>query len=274
MDPIKPTAVPAERYTREYYADWMEGHEEFRQSSGDRLPLRLQIPFDMAHVGTDTSVLDIGCGRGELALHCARRGAEVWGIDYATAAVALAREALANAPPDVRSRIHLRQADARWLPFDDASMDITFMLDVVEHLDQGELDQALREAWRVLKPDGTLIVHTMPNLWYYHVGYPLYRLIQLTRGQRLPADPRDRWPFKEVHVNEQTPWSLYQTLRRNGFGTRVWLKSTQKYTHETNRLVRYVMQTLVSAPLLRLIFCNDLFAVARKPALVRREGNR
>jgi ubiquinone/menaquinone biosynthesis C-methylase UbiE len=264
MEPIEPATVPPEKYTHEYYERWMEGHQEFRQSSGDRLPLRLQIPLNLARIEPGMSVLDIGCGRGELALHCARRGATVYGIDYATAAVTLAHEALVEVPTDVRARIHLRQADARRLPFGAASMDVIFMLDVVEHLNSRELDRALQEVRRVLKPESILIIHTMPNLWYYRAGYPLFRLVQLARGQRLPRDPRDRWPYKEVHVNEQTPWTLYRTLWRNGFDARVWLKSTQQYAHEDNPFIRHMMHTLVSAPLLKLIFCNDLFAVARK----------
>ena len=209
-------------------------------------------------------VLDVGCGRGELALHCAQRGALVWGIDYAQAAIDLANEALAKAPDTIQQRIELRQEDARALPFEDASVDIAFMLDVVEHLTPPELDRTLQEVFRVLKPGGRLIVHTMPNLWYYRFGYPLYRVLQRLRGEVLPPDPRDRWEFKEVHVNEQTPWALRQTLRHNSFRTRVWLRSTQQYDYERSPVVRAGMKFLVSAPLISLLFCNDIFAVAAK----------
>ena len=43
-------------------------------------------------------VLDAGCGRGEVLLACAARGAEVAGADYAEAAVELTRETLAAVP--------------------------------------------------------------------------------------------------------------------------------------------------------------------------------
>jgi SAM-dependent methyltransferase len=261
---IGPPSVPAEAYTRYYFEQWCDGHEEFRQSSGQTLPPRLQIPFDLADVRSDIRVLDIGCGRGELALHCAQRGAYVWGIDYSKVAIDLAKEALNNTPEMIRQQIELRQEDARTLSFKDASVDIAFMLDVVEHLTPPELDIALQEIFRVLKPGGRLIIHTMPNLWYYHLGYPFYRILQRLRGEILPPDPRDRWLFKDVHVNEQTPWSLYQTLRQNKFHTRVWLQSTQRYEYETNPMVRSGMKFLVSAPFLSLFFCNDIFAVAVK----------
>jgi len=269
-DDLPPPAVPAEAYTREYFEQWCHGADVFRESSGKALPRRLQIPLDLAKIQPGQHVLDIGCGRGELALHCALQGAQVRSIDYASAAIELTRQVLQQTEPEVRRRIELFQADARTLPFADESIDVAFMLDVVEHLEPEELDRALREVWRVLRFGGRLIVHTMPNLWYYATGYRLYRAIQALRGVKLPADPRDRWPFKEVHVNEQTPLALWQTLRRNGFDTRVRLKSTQSYTHERNPLVRLGMTALVNLPLVKLGFCNDIFAVAvKKPG----EGN-
>lgn len=262
---LQPPAVPPEKYTREYFEQWCHGADEFRTSGGDVLPRRLRIPLDVANVQPGQRVLDIGCGRGEVALHCARRGAYVWSIDYAAAAIELAEEALAHVEEPVRQRIELLQADARALPFDDASVDVAFMLDVVEHLTPPELDRAFQEVMRVLRPGGVLVVHTMPNLWYYAIGYQLYRLVQRMRGVSLPFDPRDRWPFKDVHVNEQTPFSLWRTLRRHGFVTRVWLQSTQSYAYERNPFVRIGMEALVRIPVIKLVFCNDIFAYARKP---------
>jgi len=262
---LQPPAVPPEKYTRDYFEQWCHGADEFRQSSGNVLPKRLRIPLDVARIQPGQRVLDIGCGRGEVALHCARHGAFVWSIDYAAVALELAEEALARVEEDARRRITLMQADARTLPFDDDHFDVVFMLDVVEHLTPSELDQALQEVKRVLRPHGVLIVHTMPNLWYYAVGYRLYRFVQRMRGVLLPADPRDRWPFKDVHVNEQTPFSLWRTLRRNGFDTRVWLQSTQSYDYERNPVVRIGMEALVRLPVIKIMFCNDIFACARKP---------
>lgn len=264
MDKLKPPSVPADSYTRDYFERWCQGYEEFQNTGGQELPARLQIPLELIQIKAGARILDIGCGRGELARHCAQQEALVWALDYAWAAVELAYESLAQTAPSTRQRIKLLQADARLLPLERESVDAVFMLDVVEHLLPEELDRVLQEIRRVLKPEGKLIIHTMPNIWYYRAGYPIFRLLQRLRGQRLPPDPRDRWPFKEVHVNEQTPWSLYRTLRQNGFRARVWLQSAQQYRYEPNRLVRWGMQFLVAAPLVKFIFCNDIFAAATK----------
>jgi len=252
-------------YTREYFTRCCQGYEEFSAMRGRVLPLRLHIPLELADIRPGMQVVDVGCGRGELILHCARCGAQVWGLDYAREAVHLAHESLTSiASPAVQANLGIQQGDAQYLPFSDASVDAVFMLDVVEHLLPDELGPALDEVWRILRPGGRLVVHTMPNLWYYRFGYPLYRGLQWLRSRHLPADPRDRWPFRDVHVNEQDPIRLRRVLRAHRFQTRVWLATTQTYDYETNSIVRRGMHFVTHVYPFRWIFCNDIFAIGTK----------
>jgi predicted SAM-dependent methyltransferase len=149
------------------------------------------------------------------------------------------------------------------LPFVAGSFDRAVMADIVEHLYPEELSKALSEAHRVLASDGQLIVHTMPNIWYYRVGYPVYRLFEFLRGKRLPKDPRQRWRYADVHVNEQSIRTLKRALRAAGFRAHVWVKDYRTYSSAPG-LVRAMMLTVTRAPLLRFIFCDDIFAVASK----------
>jgi ubiquinone/menaquinone biosynthesis C-methylase UbiE len=220
----------------------------------------------MAQVQPGMRVVDVGCGRGEIVFHSALRGAQAWGIDYAPEALTLANETFADrAAQETVGSFHFVNSDSRHLPFPTETVDLVFMLDVVEHLTPHELQQALSEAHRILCAGGKMIIHTMPNLWYYRLGYPIYRALQRLRGHRLPADPRDRWAYKHVHVNEQTPLSLSRSLRKSGFETRVWLRTTQTYDYEPNIWVRRGMALLTQAYPLKLIFCNDIFAEGTKP---------
>ena len=258
--------MPPEIYSQEYFLTECEGHEEFAATRGRTLSLRLQAALELAGVKAGMKVLDIGCGRGEVVFRCAHLGAEAHGVEYSVAALQLAgaaRSELDIFAEDVR----LYQANARSLPFAGRTFDSAFMLDVVEHLYPEELSQAFQEVYRVLKDGGKLIIHTMPNMWYYRLGYPLYRLLQRARGQVLPADPRERWRFvRHVHVNEQNPWHLRKALQLAGFRPKVWLEATRNYDYEHNAVLRFLMNISTRLPPFKWIFCNDILAVAEKQA--------
>ncbi len=97
-------------------------------------------------------VLDVGCGPGTNFEHYGP-GARVTAVDYNPGMVRLAQDALREAEP-FRATIEVRQADATALPFEDASFDAyvtTLVLCSVP-----DLDAAVDEAWRVLRPGGAL----------------------------------------------------------------------------------------------------------------------
>lgn len=268
------TPVPSDAYTNDYYRTSCQGFEEFAISRGGILPPRLEIPFRLANVQSGMRVLDVGCGRGEVVFHAAQKGADVCGIDYASEAVKIARDTLNEVlSEELKPRVTIEQSDAKMLPFPDNSIDRIFMLDVVEHLYPKELKAALLEAWRVLVPGGKLIIHTMPNLWYYFYGYPIYRFLQRLRGQKLPANPRKRFVYGHLHVNEQTPARLKKAIQQCNFDAKVWLFPIQDYSYEKNAIVRAGMVFLTRAYPLRWVFCNDIFAIASKPVNSKAESH-
>lgn len=114
---------------------------------------QLQAGFAMPLLRPGMDLLDIGCGPGTITMGLARAVAPgvVVGIDHdedhVEAARSLARRRGINA------RFHV--ADARSLPFADATFDVTFENDVFTHL-AGDAISAAREAHRVLRPDGML----------------------------------------------------------------------------------------------------------------------
>jgi SAM-dependent methyltransferase len=95
-----------------------------------------------------TTVLDAGCGDGALAAAAAGRPLEVIGLDAAVPMVAAAR---AHGP--------VVRGDIAALPVADASVDAVVMVNVLYHLDRPA--SALREARRVLRPDGLLVAGTV-----------------------------------------------------------------------------------------------------------------
>jgi SAM-dependent methyltransferase len=198
-------------------------------------------------------VLDVGCGRGEILRHCSKLGVQAFGVDYAPAALHMARDA---------GRAY--QANAKWLPFPAAFFDRVLMFDLVEHLHPWELNQALREARRVLRADGRLIIHTAPNVWYDRYAYPLVRLVRtlMGEGKSYPKDPRAIIPSNlDVHVNEQSVTSLRRVLRQAGFHPQVWLDTPPQNRREglVLRTIRYV---LFNWPPFHWFFEREVFAVA------------
>ena len=100
--------------------------------------------LDAAGVGRESRLLDVATGAGYVAAAAARRGAEATGIDFSMAQVRLARD---NYPD-----LHFEQADAEALPFDPGTFDAVVNAFGMCHLPNP--GNALREAFRVLKPGG------------------------------------------------------------------------------------------------------------------------
>src|SRR5512144_2534299 len=121
-------SLPPDLYTEEYFLNACEGFEEFSESHGERLSRRLSAAFAVAAVQAGMKVLDVGCGRGEILRHCARLGADAFGIDYAVVAVQLAADVIHNTT-GAPGKTGVAQSDAKKLPFPTAHFDRVLMFD-------------------------------------------------------------------------------------------------------------------------------------------------
>ena len=95
-----------------------------------------------------TRLLDVACGPGYVAAAAARLGCSVVGIDFSPDMISLAN----GMNPRSTSDLQFREGDAENLAFSDASFDAVVMNFGMLHL--ALPDQALAEAYRVLRPDG------------------------------------------------------------------------------------------------------------------------
>ena len=97
-------------------------------------------------------VVDIGCGGGALVRTLAARGARVVGVE-------ISEEQLASAvSDDDGSGARYLVGRAQQLPLEDASVDAAVFMRTLHHVPPNELVDALREARRVLRPDGVVYV--------------------------------------------------------------------------------------------------------------------
>ena len=125
---------------------------EVRGADPQQAAMRRAFLSDVAFPA-DARVIEVGCGTGVLTRMLARwPGVKVVvGVDSAAPLLERARALAADLPG-----VSFQHADARSLPFDDASCDVVAFDSVVSHVPGPE--RALSEAFRVLRPSGSVAV--------------------------------------------------------------------------------------------------------------------
>jgi SAM-dependent methyltransferase len=101
---------------------------------------------------SNTHVLDYGCGDGWITAQLAERGATVSAFDISDTAVAQTRQTLRNA--GLNHRCDVRVMAGEQLAYPDNTFDIAVGFAILHHL---EMDRALGELHRVLKPGGQAV---------------------------------------------------------------------------------------------------------------------
>ena len=130
-----------DRYADETRADLDKYYAVMQRSLG----LFRQLAREASR-GAD--VLEYGCGAQPHSLEVARDARSVHGIDISPVAIEQAR---ASATAEGLDRFEFTVGDAESLDFPDDSFDLVFGSAIVHHL---EIDRALRDVARVLRPEG------------------------------------------------------------------------------------------------------------------------
>ena len=149
----------------------------------------------------DGVIVDAGCGTGRVPIYFQRLGYRFIGLEIDHDACVIGK---ANEP-----RLPLLQADVRQIPLRSRSVDAVVSLGVVEHEEAGPL-AALREARRILKPHGLLVLAVPYNNLFRRVVVNHLQDYVTRRRRREGVDVR----FAEYRFSKPEISAL---LQRSGF---------------------------------------------------------
>ena len=134
-------------------------------------------------------LLDIGCGVGDFLLGVQAKGWQITGIEPSDDAKKIAQQRLGFRPMDPSESKNLA----------DGSFDVITLWHVLEHID--DLKSQLSELYRLLKPEGRLII-ALPNYQSFDCQYY-----------------KDKWAAWDVprHLNHFSQDTLRSILTESGF---------------------------------------------------------
>jgi len=211
-------------YSREYVLHHIDGAQLFDRDNR-RFFMRPapQYVLERFSPRAGQAVLDLGCGGGELLPYLAATGSTVFALDYSTDAVEVARSLIEKFPNALRDRVCMEKGDVKSLPYPDRFFDIIYCFDVLEHINDDEVREMLREVGRVLKRGGRFIF-TTPNVRKQSVIQEQQELV------RKPRHFTDR-----MHIGLRTSAQLRRILAEEGFGMRLRYCPTLYIAHQTSR---------------------------------------
>ena len=114
-----------------------------------------------------TRVVDVGCGRGDLAIEVATRFprlAEVWGTDFVREALEIARAEAARSP-----HVFFKEADVLAMPFEDQAFEAALCINVLHHVHPADLSRALDELARITGRCLILEIKNRESFYYRHL---------------------------------------------------------------------------------------------------------
>jgi len=105
-------------------------------------------------------ILDIGCGNCRYLLVANKKGNELYGIDFSSEMLKIAKEYC----QEHNMKVNLKKADVAKLPFPDNFFDVIICVAVLHIIEKGKIEKPLAEIKRVLKPGSLALI----AVWYKH----------------------------------------------------------------------------------------------------------
>jgi len=184
---------------------------------------RIKTGINFAQIKDDHVILDIGCNEGHLfkTLRKSNKSCTCWGVDIEPNVVNLNIE-----------NCKFKVADVKDLPFGDNYFDVVFALSTLEHIK--DIDVAIKEIKRVLKPKGSVILSSPTESWFYRLcRFLLFGVFEKNVSKNKPG-------FRgEADYHFQNAYKIEKKFKENGF-TQILKKSLPGFpVPELHRIVKF-----------------------------------
>lgn len=216
----------------------------------------------------NNKILELGCGLGEASVYMAKHGADVIATDLSGGMLEVAKKVAEKHG----TRIKTVKCSADDLPFADNTFDIVYAANLLHHVD---IETTLKEAYRVLKPDGVFVSWDPLE---YNPAIKIYRRMasQVRTVDEHPLKWKDIKAFKSIFkdVKYVGKWfftnfvflKFYFIDRINPSKERYWkliLKRNKDLKPLYNRLEKIDNRLLSIFPFLKWL-CWNIVVIARK----------
>ncbi|MCZ0703179.1 SAM-dependent methyltransferase [Natronobacillus azotifigens] len=151
--------------------------------------------FDHVDFSSDMSVLEVACNQCTNAIELVRKtGCSITAVDLDAKVIDIAKDRVAKA--GLTEKIHVEQANALNLPYQDNSFDLVINEAMLTMLGDKQKTKAVSEYYRVLKPEGMLLTHDV------RLTSAKARAVVtgLQKAIHVPAKPYDERGWKELFV--------------------------------------------------------------------------
>jgi GT2 family glycosyltransferase/SAM-dependent methyltransferase len=252
-----PPRYDDERFRRRFF--------EYDVESTRRFFARFRGTFDLA----GKSVLDVGCGRGAVAIEAARRGARrVVGVDLR---IAPQTRKLVADEPELSGRIELLATDGTLRELGPETFDVVLSKDSFEHY--ADPESLVFTFVRLLEPGGVLAIGFGP-LWrgptgghieyvtpvpWAHLLFP-EEVVMAERRRFRPDEDGRRYQEMAGGLNRMTLGRFRGIMESTG------LEQVYFATNVSENPVVKAMKVVSRFPPLRELFTTSVYGVWRRPA--------
>lgn len=252
-------------YDSNYFNNQVDGYKEFNEFDArfDSLFERYQKNIKLLDLKAEHSLLEFGCGRGEIILFHANNGGKIAvGIDYASDAIEMAKKKASVL--GISSAYFINDSFDTEKIHAHGAFDRIYASEFIEHISPQEGELFFKIAYNKLSKGGKLLVFTHPNTLQRRYGYKLLYLASKLTKKKLPKIQDDTLSehYKMYHLNEQNVITIKKLATQAGFKKiKVGYDSLD---YKKNNLIENISKFIIKNSLLRHIFQTNIYLIATK----------